>query len=244
HKYIEKELPALHNAIRLGSKAGDRIEYFAIAPVYETVPKTDPATGKVEPVPKKNFKSYGIVGSGSISNWIIKSVTTRKMWMSWKKVRPKVVQRKNEFAYSGAIFLAIFGAIIGLVYFSNHGWTRYTTAYWGQNWQSGAELLKQNYWFLLGWFFAAIFGSIYIAISSLIFAIIGFLGGTAVGAVWGFTEGGGLLMVPEYGLRLITISAIYLAKGTIYGIKQLCALTAKNFVIVYKQVRVFFANNI
>ncbi|MDR2706600.1 MAG: hypothetical protein LBC02_12545 [Planctomycetaceae bacterium] len=63
--YLQKELPQLYNAMRLGFQSGDSIHWFPVAAVMDTELKNNIR------VPKSNFRSGGL---DTLSNWLINIV--------------------------------------------------------------------------------------------------------------------------------------------------------------------------
>ncbi|MDR0337731.1 MAG: hypothetical protein LBI18_11640 [Planctomycetaceae bacterium] len=63
--YLQKELPLLYNAMRLGHQSGDSIHYFPVAAVMDTE-----LIDNVR-VPKPNFRSGGL---NTLSDWLINIV--------------------------------------------------------------------------------------------------------------------------------------------------------------------------
>lgn len=63
--YLQKELPQLYNAMRLGHQSGDSITWFPVAAVRETEVKNNIR------VPKPDFRSIGL---DTLSNWLLNAV--------------------------------------------------------------------------------------------------------------------------------------------------------------------------
>jgi len=104
--YLQKELPQLYNAMRLGHQSGDTIRWFPVAAVMDTEVRNNIR------VPKPNFRSGGL---DTLSNWLLNAVQgeqNRKLTEVQTKEYEIKMQQLNRW-----LIPTVCGVIAGLLGF-------------------------------------------------------------------------------------------------------------------------------
>jgi GTPase SAR1 family protein len=102
-KYLQKELPLLYNAMRLGQQSGDLISCFPVAAVMDTELKNNIR------VPKSNFRSGGL---DTVSNWLI-NIVQREHHKEHTKKQAKDYEIKMQ-QLNQWLIPAIGGVVVGM----------------------------------------------------------------------------------------------------------------------------------
>ncbi|MDR3232602.1 MAG: hypothetical protein LBT46_02860 [Planctomycetaceae bacterium] len=108
--YLQKELPQLYNAMRLGHQSGDTIRWFPVAAVMDTEVKNNIR------VPQPNFRSGGL---DTLSNWLLNAVQgeqNRKLTEVQAKENEIKMQQLNRWLIPmvGGVIAGVLGLFYGL----------------------------------------------------------------------------------------------------------------------------------
>ncbi|GHT46313.1 hypothetical protein FACS189454_07260 [Planctomycetales bacterium] len=114
--YMAKELPLLHNAIKLGIRSGDSISFFPVAAVADTEIKNS------RRVPCPGFRSVGI---DTLTDWLIKSIQGLKQMPDRTAKIPAYTNNAPEYGTTNwwnvasiTIVLVVAGIFVGWSYSS------------------------------------------------------------------------------------------------------------------------------
>jgi GTPase SAR1 family protein len=102
--YLQKELPQLYNAIRLGHQSGDSIHWFPVAAVMDTEVKNNIR------VPKPNFRSGGL---DTLNNWLL-HIIHREQNREQAEVQVKEYELKMK-QLNHWLIPAVCGVMAGMV---------------------------------------------------------------------------------------------------------------------------------